>query len=145
MRVIETEAIRALLEAGVIPVVVGGGGVPVVQRAPGIYEGVDAVIDKDLASAVLGAAIKAKLLLILTSVEHVLVGFRTPAERSLHEVGMAELRRHLEAGEFAPGSMRPKVEAAIQFLTAGGERVVVTTPEKCLQGLRGETGTQIHP
>ena len=118
---------------------------PVARRGPGVYEGVDAVIDKDLAAAVLGAAIGAKLLLILTGVEHVLTGFRTPAERPLREVRAEEMRRHLEAGEFAPGSMRPKVEAALQFLATGGERVVVTTPELCLQGLEGGTGTQILP
>jgi carbamate kinase len=143
LRIIEVATIRALLEAGVIAVAVGGGGVPVVQRAPGTYQGVDAVVDKDLASAVAGLAVGARTLLILTGVEHVMVGFGRPGARALREVRCDELRRHLEAGEFAPGSMRPKVEAALQFLAGGGERVVVTAPELCLEGLRGDSGTQI--
>jgi carbamate kinase len=145
LRVLEAAVLRRLLDDGVIAVGVGGGGVPVVHRAPGVYQGVDAVVDKDLASAVAGLAIGATLLVILTGVEYVMVGFRTPAERPLRDVRAAELAGHLEKGEFAPGSMRPKVEAALQFLAGGGRRVVITTPEKCLEGLRGQTGTQILP
>lgn len=144
LRVVEVEAVRALLDAGVIPVAVGGGGIPVVHKGPGVYTGVDAVIDKDLASAVLGADLGAELLLILTGVEEVQVSFGKPDARALREVTVADLRQHLENGEFAPGSMRPKVEAALLFLERGGQRVVITTPELCLEGVRGERGTQIR-
>jgi len=143
LRVIELGVIRALLDGGVIAVAIGGGGIPVVPRGPGVYQGVDAVIDKDLATAVLGVELHARTLLILTGVEHVMVDFGKPSQRPLARVSAGELSRHLENGEFAPGSMRPKIEAALQFLAGGGERVAITTPERCLAGLSGDTGTQI--
>jgi carbamate kinase len=142
-RVVELDAVRAVLDAGGIPVAVGGGGIPVVRRAEGVYEGVDAVIDKDLASALLGAALGSERLIILTGVDEVMVGFGKPGARALREVNAAEMRRHLEAGEFAPGSMRPKIEAALLFLERGGAHVIITSPERCIEGVRGTRGTHI--
>lgn len=142
-RVVELEVVRALLDAGVVPVAVGGGGIPVVRRGEGVYEGVDAVIDKDLASALLGAELGAELLVILTGVDEVQVGFGKPHARALREARAAEMKQHIAAGEFAPGSMLPKIEAALLFLERGGREVLITSPEHCLAGLRGERGTRI--
>ena len=143
-RVVELEAVRALLDAGVVPVAVGGGGIPVLRRAEGVYEGVDAVIDKDLASALLGAELGARLLVILTGVDEVQIGYGKPHARALRETNIAEMKRHIAAGEFAPGSMLPKVEAAVLFLERGGGEVIITSPERCLEGLRGERGTRVR-
>jgi carbamate kinase len=142
--VVEREEIRAMVERGQGVICGGGGGVPVVRREDGI-EGVAAVVDKDHTSRLLGTAVGAADLVLLTDVAGVSLDYGTPDERLLDAVDAATLRDHLEAGAFddAAGSMKPKVEACLDFLDAGGERAVVTTPDRVEAALAGETGTRI--
>lgn len=143
VRIVETHAVQVLLEAGLVVVAAGGGGIPVIEIAPGVYRGVEAVIDKDLASARLAASLRLPLLVISTGVERVAVHYRRPDQRDLDRVGLAEVRRHLAAGEFPEGSMGPKMRAAIEFLEQGGEEVIITSVG-CLQAaIAGQAGTHI--
>jgi carbamate kinase len=143
--IVEERAIRTLLATGTVVVAVGGGGVPVVRQADGTLAGVEAVVDKDLASALVAAGIGAEVLMILTGVEHVAVDFGKPSRRDLHEVTTAELAAYARQGHFAPGSMLPKVRAVLRFLERGGRRAVITTPELSEKALAGEAGTQVLP
>ncbi|HZA80416.1 MAG TPA: carbamate kinase [Actinomycetes bacterium] len=143
--ILEQPAIEALLGTGAVVVAAGGGGVPVVRGADGALTGVEAVVDKDLASALLAAGLGAEVLLVLTGVEHVALDFGRPGRRDLHELTAAELAGHAAAGQFAPGSMLPKVQAALRFLERGGRRAVITTPELSEKALAGEIGTQVTP
>jgi len=144
LEVVEKDLITALLRAGDSKVLIaaGGGGVPVVRRGKALV-GVEAVIDKDLASAVLGNAIGADLLLVLTDVPRVALDFGTPRQVDLERLTPAEARHHLQAGQFPPGSMGPKIEAALQFLEGGGKRVVVTDIDHVLEAVSGRAGTTI--
>lgn len=143
--VIEWEAIRTLVEAGVLTIAAGGGGVPVVRGDGGFLEGVDAVIDKDRASALLGRLIGAEVLIIATQVDKVCVRFGQPDQEEIDLLTMDQAKRLLAAGEFPPGSMGPKIEAAISFLAGGGQAVVITSPDHILTALAGEQGTTIVP
>ncbi len=145
VQIVEERAIRALLATGAVVVAAGGGGIPVVRQADGTLVGVEAVVDKDLASALLAANIGAEVLMILTGVQYVALDFGRPAQRDLHEVAAAELAGHAARGQFAPGSMLPKVQAALRFLERGGRRAVITTPELSEKALAGEAGTQVLP
>jgi carbamate kinase len=127
VRIVEVEAIRTLLGAGLVVVAAGGGGIPVVEAEPGVYRGVEAVIDKDLASAYLGASLGLAVLAITTGVDQVAVQYRKPDQRNLGRVRLSEVRRYLAEGEFPEGSMGPKIRAAIEFLERGGEEVVITS------------------
>jgi carbamate kinase len=141
--IVEIAAIRALLADGVIPIAVGGGGVPVVRRPDGSLFGIEAVIDKDLASSLLAYELKADSLLILTDIDRVYLDFLSSRRRPIARMTTAEAERHFSAGEFLPGSMGPKIEAAIEFLQAGGNRVVICLPEQLDAALRGAAGTVI--
>ena len=143
--ILEQLAIEALLDTGAVVVAAGGGGIPVVRRDDGSLAGVEAVVDKDLASALLAANLGAEVLLVLTGVEHVAVDFGRPTQRDLHELSAAELAGHAAAGQFPPGSMLPKVRAVLRFLERGGRRAVITTPELSEKALAGEIGTQVTP
>lgn len=143
--IVELPQIRALLDTGAVVVAAGGGGIPVVRRADGSLAGVEAVVDKDLASALLAAELGAEVLLVLTGVEHVAVDFGRPTQRDLHELGAAELAGHAAGGQFAPGSMLPKVQAVLRFLERGGRRAIITTPALSEKALAGEIGTQVTP
>ena len=145
MRILEIEAIRALLSANVLPIAVGGGGIPVTRRADGSYKGASAVIDKDHTSALLAAEVGAETLLMLTGVERVALDFGTPRERALDRLSAAEAERHLNEGQFPPGSMGPKIAAAIRYLRRGGKRVIVTSLGRAHSALLGEGGTAITP
>ncbi len=140
--IIELETIKALVEADQVVIACGGGGVPVVRR-DGRLEGVAAVIDKDLASALLASALGAEELLILTDVEFVALDYGTPQQRDLRRMTVKEAKGYLEEGQFPPGSMGPKIEAALRFLNHGGERVVITALDKAYAALHGETGTEV--
>ncbi len=142
-RIVELEQIRALVNAGFIVIAVGGGGIAVVETAPGRYQGVEAVIDKDRASALLGASLGVPLLILSTGVERVAIHFRQPDERWVERMTSSEAAAWNAAGEFPKGSMGPKVEAAIQFLERGGEEVLITTPAALGRAIAGETGTRI--
>ena len=141
--IVELAAIQALLAAGVVPIAVGGGGVPVVRRTDGSLVGVEAVIDKDLASSLLGREVGAETFVILTDIDRVYLDFVRPPRRALERLTATEAATHLARGEFLPGSMAPKIEAAIAFLAAGGRRVIVCLPEQAPAALRGAAGTTI--
>jgi carbamate kinase len=141
--IIEQEVISYLLEGGIIVIGAGGGGIPVVRRPDGDLRGVEAVIDKDRAAAILGRAIGADGIIFLTAVEQVYLDFQKPGQRPLAAMDMAEARRYLQEGQFAPGSMAPKIEAALDFLAGGGRRVLITCPESLPEALAGRTGTHM--
>lgn len=143
LRIVETEQIRALVEAGFVVIAAGGGGIPVVETEPAGYRGVEAVIDKDLASALLAASLGIPLLVLSTGVERVAIHFRQPDERFLDRLTVSEASRYLEEGEFPRGSMGPKVEAAITFLEHGGSEVLITSPSSLERAFAGESGTRI--
>lgn len=141
--VINLQVLRALLDAGTVLIAAGGGGVPVVRAQNGDLRGVQAVVDKDLTSALLARALDIPDLLILTAVERVAVEFDTPRQRLLDKVTLAELKQYQRAGHFGRGSMAPKVEAAIRHLEAGGRRAIIAHLERALPALAGETGTHV--
>jgi carbamate kinase len=143
LEIVETAAIQTLLGAGFIVVGVGGGGIPVVREAGGRLRGVEAVIDKDLASSLLARTIKADLFLISTAVERVALNYGKPGERFLERMTLEEAKRYLAEGHFPAGSMGPKIQAAIDYLEAGGKEVLITSPEALERALAGETGTRI--
>jgi carbamate kinase len=143
IEILEQPAIEALLGTGAVVVAAGGGGIPVVEKSPGVYVGVEAVIDKDLASAMLASSLGVPLLVISTGVERVAIRFRQPDQRFLDRVGLEEMRQHLAAGEFPEGSMGPKIRAAIRFLEEGGEEVVITSLDRLEAAVAGEAGTHI--
>ncbi|MCL4325071.1 MAG: carbamate kinase [Candidatus Thermoplasmatota archaeon] len=146
--VIEGPAIRRLLDAGLgtwaIIVAGGGGGIPVVRRRGGKLEAIDAVIDKDRTAALLATMAGVETLAIVTDVPHACVGFNTARERPLGKVTSDELARHLQAGEFGNGSMRPKVEAALSFLAQGGRRAIITDAFRLGRALQGKAGTLVE-
>jgi carbamate kinase len=143
--VLDATAIGALLAAGFVVVGAGGGGVPVVRAEDGTLRGVEAVIDKDLAAAALGRTMGADVLVVATDVDHVALGFGTPAEHPLHRVGVTELRKYAEDGHFGSGSMGPKVEAACRFVESGGDRTVITSLERISDAVAGTAGTIVEP
>jgi carbamate kinase len=140
LSVVEAPAVHALSAAGFVVVCAGGGGVPVAAdgRDGGALHGVEAVIDKDLTAALLARELDADLLVIATDVPHVMVGFGTPSARPLHRITRAELRELAAAGQFARGSMGPKVEAALRFVDAGGARAVITSLEHIADAVAGD-------
>lgn len=142
VEVVEAGEIRSLLDAGEVVVACGGGGVPVARVGEDLV-GVDAVIDKDFAAALVGRVVGATSLLLLTGVEKVLLDFGTPRERPVDVMTVAEARAHLADGQFPPGSMGPKVEAAVQFVEGGGGRALITSMERAADALAGRTGTRI--
>jgi carbamate kinase len=143
IRIVETHAIGSLLDAGFVVVAAGGGGIPVVEEAPGLYRGVEAVIDKDLASAFLAVSLGVPRLVISTGVERVAIRFRQPDQRDLSRVQLAEIREYQAAGEFPEGSMGPKIRAAVEFLERGGEEVIITSLACLSAAVGGSRGTHI--
>jgi carbamate kinase len=142
LRIVELPAIRALIAAGVVVVTAGGGGIPVVADADGNLHGVAAVIDKDLASALLANNLGADLLIISTAVEKVALNFGTPEQTTVDHLTLAEAKAYLAEGvHFAAGSMGPKILAVINYLSNGGTTAIVTNPENVARALHGETGT----
>lgn len=142
--ILDAHAVATLVAAGFIVVASGGGGVPVVREADGALRGVEAVIDKDLAAAVLARTIGATTLLIATNVEHAVVGFGTPDARPVGRTTVRELRVLAAAGHFASGSMGPKVEAALRFVEAGGRRAVITSLDRIGDAVSGKVGTVVE-
>lgn len=144
MRIVELEVIKDLLDAGVATIAVGGGGIPVVANESGDLEGIAAVIDKDLASALLASQIDADLLLISTAVEQVALNFGKENEEWVDQFTLAEVKQYLdEGGHFAEGSMAPKMRAVVQYMEAGGKEALITNPQNLERAMAGETGTRI--
>ena len=142
--VIEKKTVERLIAAGNVVITVGGGGIPVVRREDGLLYGTPAVIDKDYASEKLAELVDADILIILTAVEKVAINFKTPDEKWLSEMTVAEAEEYAAQGQFAPGSMLPKVNACVQFAESKKGRVaLITSLNKALQALNGETGTRI--
>ncbi|MCC7371352.1 MAG: carbamate kinase [Chloroflexi bacterium] len=143
VRIVEVGAIRALVEAGYVVVACGGGGIPVVETAPGQYQGVEAVVDKDFASALLAASLGVETFVISTGVEQVAIRYRQPDQQQLAQMTVSEARMHLANGEFPEGSMGPKIRAAIDLVARGGKEVVITSPNRLEEAMAGQTGTRI--
>jgi len=143
--IVEEKAIQSLVDSGFIVIASGGGGIPVIRKENGNLIGIEAVIDKDFASALMANKLNADLLLISTAVEQVALKFNTPEEKWLSEITVAEAKQYITEGHFAPGSMKPKVEACIKFIEDGGEKALITDPPNIPRALRGETGTWIVP
>ncbi len=143
--IIELDAVKVLLDAGIITITVGGGGIPVAWNDDRDLRGVAAVIDKDFASSLLAQSIRAELFLISTAVEQVYLNFRRPDQRAIDEMSVSEAKRYLAEGHFARGSMEPKVRAIVQYLEAGGKLAIITDPAHITAALRGESGTRVVP
>jgi carbamate kinase len=140
--VVELDTVQALINAGVVVITVGGGGIPVVDVGGGEYRGVAAVIDKDYASSLLARNIKADLFLISTAVEKVALNYGKPDQKWIDCITLEEARQYLAEGiHFAKGSMAPKIQAIIWYLEAGGKQAIITNHENIGRALRGETGT----
>ncbi len=140
--ILEKESIAAMLEAGVIVVACGGGGIAVAWDGPKLV-GVEGVIDKDLASCLLAKQVRANRLIIVTSVDQVAISYLKPEQRWISSIGVPDARRLLAAGEFPPGSMGPKIEAAIDFIENGGEECIITSTEKVAEAVEGSAGTHL--
>jgi len=146
LRIIELEAIKRMVEAGVVLVAVGGGGIPVAADEAGDLYGVDAVIDKDLGCSLLARELGADLFLITTAVEKVALGFGTPEERQVGYLSLSEAREYLAEGtHFAKGSMAPKIQAIVEYLEHGGKEALITDPVNIERALAGATGTRFTP
>ncbi|TAJ07996.1 MAG: carbamate kinase [Nitrospirae bacterium] len=143
--IVEASVVRRLVEAGVIVIAAGGGGIPVRRERDGTLVGVEAVVDKDWASSRLAMELGLDKILDLTAVEQVMLDFGTPKERPLAALTVQEARAYLAEGHFAPGSMGPKIEAAVQFLEQGGREVIITSPENALAAFDGSAGTHLYP
>ena len=140
--VIEKNTVRALISGGCVVITVGGGGIPVVRRDGKLY-GTPAVIDKDFASAKLAELVQADALVILTAVDRVCINWGKPDQKSLAEMTVAEAERYCEEGHFAPGSMLPKVRAAVSFAKTGGQAIIASLAQAGA-AVRGEAGTVVH-
>lgn len=142
IHITEIEAIKILVDNGMIVVASGGGGIPVIKKE-GKYLGVEAVIDKDFAGELLAEEIRADVLVILTDVEKVALNYNRPNQEELSKMNVDEAQKYFDQGHFAPGSMGPKVKAAIKFIRFGGKKVIITHPFKVIEALNGKTGTLI--
>ena len=142
--IVEGEAITSLVNAGAVVISTGGGGIPVVRRDGGGFEGVPAVIDKDRSAAIMADQVGASHLIILTAVANVAVNFNTSEQRDLTEITVDEAKQHMADGQFAPGSMLPKVEACVSYVEGGaGRTAIITSLENAGEALNGTVGTSI--
>jgi carbamate kinase len=143
IEIVELDAIRRLVNDGYVVIAVGGGGIPVVRDQSGNLRGVDAVIDKDLASGLLAQQISAPLFIISTAMRKVCLNFGKPGQRELDSMTLAEAKRYLEDGHFGAGTMRPKIQAIVKFLEGGGRKAIITCPADLEGALAGTAGTTI--
>jgi carbamate kinase len=145
IEIIELQAIRTLLDSGALVVAAGGGGIPVIYKPDGSLRPRPAVIDKDAASCLLAKSLGAQVLIFSTDVDRVALHFGTSKHQDVERLTTAECRKYLDEGHFAAGSMQPKIEAAVDFLEAGGEEVIITRPHCLEEAIRGTRGTHIVP
>ena len=143
--IVESSFIKGLTSLGLSIIAGGGGGIPLVRNDDGTLSGCEAVIDKDLTSALLATEIGASTLVILTGVERVAIHFNTPQQQWLDTVSLEQMKQYYKEGHFAEGSMGPKVLAAMRFVEKSGGRAIITRLEKVVDALRGETGTILVP
>jgi carbamate kinase len=144
-RVLELDVVKSLLDAGVVVVACGGGGIAVVENSSGTISGAAAVIDKDLATSLLARQLGADLLVISTAVEKVCLDFGKPTQRSLDHMSLADAKRYIQEGHFKPGSMLPKIQAVVDFLENGGKEAIITDPAHLGAALANHGGTHVHP
>jgi carbamate kinase len=144
VEIIEENVIRVLLERGVLVIAVGGGGIPVV-RSNDTLAGIEAVIDKDRASALLAARLGVDLFIISTDADCVYLDYKRPTQRPIARATAGEIQGYFEAGQFPPGNMGPKIESALRFLRAGGKEVIITSYERLCEAVDGTAGTHIVP
>lgn len=144
-KIVEMEVIRELARAGRVVVACGGGGIPVIEDEHGERCGVEAVIDKDLASALLARTMQADALILPTGIEKVALDFNKPTQRFIERLTLSEAKRHYAEDQFDKGSMGPKMGALIDFVAHGGELGLITNPQNVMRALRGETGTRVLP
>ena len=144
VRIVELDAIEALINQGFCVVAIGGGGIAVTRLDDGTLEGRDAVIDKDNASCLLATRLKAEMLLISTAVDNVFLNFGQADQKALDVISVEDIRRFMEAGHFAAGSMLPKIKAALDFIEHGGACVIITSPQLLKAAIRGKAGTRIY-
>jgi carbamate kinase len=140
--IVELEVIIGCLERDIVIVAVGGGGIPVISE-DGVVKGIEAVIDKDRASALLAAKLGIEHFIISTEVPEVYINYKKPNQQKLHNITIAEVKKHFADGQFSEGSMKPKIEAAMDFLNKSGKMVTITDPEHLIAALDGEAGTRI--
>ena len=145
LRIVEADAINALIDKGFVVIGVGGGGIPVIETPEGNLVGVEAVIDKDFGAAILASMLKANLFLISTAVEKVAINFNKPNQQWLDQMTAAEARQYIAEGHFAKGSMLPKIQAILKYLDNGGKKALITDPAHIKDALNGKTGTWILP
>lgn len=145
VEIVEFEAIKKLIDSGVVVIAVGGGGIPVIRDENGDLHGTAAVIDKDYASALLAGKLNADIFVISTSVEKVYLNFGKPDQRAIDKMSLVEAKRYVEEGHFKPGSMLPKIKAVIKFLENGGKEALITDPAHLEAALDGKAGTRIVP
>ena len=145
IRIVEVMALKKLVDAGMIIIASGGGGIPVILNDRGEFEGVEGVIDKDLAGEKLAEAVAADILMILTDVPKVKTGFGTAQERNVDRMDAVQAKKYLEEGQFLEGSMAPKVRACIRFIEYGGEEAIITSLERAWLAVQNQEGTHIVP
>ena len=143
LEIIEGPVIKQMLDQNITVIAAGGGGMPVVRKEQWGLDGVEAVVDKDLASEKLAEAIQAETMLILTNVKHVYLGYNTEHQQKLTKVSLDEIKKHYSNNEFLPGNMGPKILAAIRFLEWGGRNVIISDLDSAHEALQGTTGTHI--
>jgi carbamate kinase len=144
IEIVELEVIRNLVDDGVLVIACGGGGIPVV-RSNGSLQGIEAVIDKDRASALLAARLRVDVFAISTDTDYVYLDYKKPAQKPLKGTTCAQLKEHYKAGHFPPGNMGPKVESVMRFLESGGKEAVITSYDHLCQAMDGAAGTRIFP
>ncbi len=143
LEIVEARMILAAVECDIIVIAVGGGGIPVVRRKDRLY-GIEAVIDKDRASALLARELKADLFIVSTDADRVYLNYKKPDQRPLQNVGLADAKRYLAEGQFPPGNMGPKIEAVVEYLENGGAHAIITCPEQLGEAVDGNAGTHFY-